>query len=242
MFKWKREQKPAMDERIQKESNKLLSKLFYLLNAILLVVLVIKLVQGVHWGLMCLDILCLAVGSVWVIVQQTRKGIFLLREKDEVLTEVHQGVLAKGYLLQTSILLYGELVCMYLYRDDMGWCSLYFFTWIIPIWIYVVASIKNSWIQWGGKKRQTVGKKLSKKTCAIAGVLYGVLWAFMEYPEWLEDGVVSFKELIWIPIDMFAFAVLMYFILNFLVDMGEKRANKALQNMEDKERVEDVLE
>ena len=41
---------------------------------------------------------------------------------------------------------------------------------------------------------------------------------------------------------MFAFAVLMYFILNFLVDMGEKRANKALQNMEDKERVEDVLE
>ena len=79
MFKWKREQKPAMDERIQKESNKLLSKLFYLLNAILLVVLVIKLVQGVHWGLMCLDILCLAVGSVWVIVQQTRKGIFLLR-------------------------------------------------------------------------------------------------------------------------------------------------------------------
>ena len=131
---------------------------------------------------------------------------------------------------------------MYLYRDDMGWCSLYFFTWIIPTWIYVVASIKNSWIQWGGKKRQTVGKKMSKKMCAIAGVLYGVLWAFMEYPTWIEDGVVSIKEAIWVPIDMVAFAVLFYFIINFMIDKGEKRANKALKNMEDKENVEDVLE
>ncbi len=235
MFKVRQEKKPALDERIQKETNKLGAKLFYLLTVLVIIGMVIQVIEQAPFRGFYLQIVCLVAGIGFVVVQLIRKGIFLVKDKDEVLTSIHEETLSHGYYIETFILLFGELIVMFLEKEQPSWISLYFFEWVIPSLILSVSSIKKSWLQWGGKRRQVAGKKQMKKMCIPAGLLCGVLMIVMELPTWLEDGEITLKEAVWIPYFMIAFAVMFYFVFGLMMDSGEKRANKSLEENEHEE-------
>ncbi len=226
MFNKKNNQQP--DERIAKESNKLSAKMFYLQSALIIIALVIKLVIGVPLQVFCLEIISLVVGIGYFVVQEMRKGIFLLKNKDDALQSIHEEVLAKAYNLEMMLLVFGELIFMYALPEYFAWLALYLIMWFIPAIVVTKASVKKGWLQWGTKKREVVGKKSLKIRCVFGGIAFGVMMIPTFLPMWLIDGKLVWTELIWIPIEMVMFGVLFYIVFTRMVDKGAKKADEAL--------------
>lgn len=222
---WSKKKTQVMDERIEKESNKLTAKLFYVQTVLVALLLVGKLLAKLSWKAYLLEIICLVAGVGFVLIAEIGKGIFLLKDKDAALTGIHQSVLAKGYSLEMALLLVGELVFMYVLPEYFLWLIGYFGAWFVPAVILTVVSVKKGWLQWGSKNRQVEGKQNLKKRVAIGGVEFGLMMIPIQLPMWLADGALSFKEILMIPFEMVMFGVLFYILFTLMVDKGEKKAN-----------------
>ncbi|MBQ8823252.1 MAG: hypothetical protein IJZ82_11465 [Lachnospiraceae bacterium] len=222
---WSKKKTQVMDERIEKESNGLASKLFYVQTMLVALLLVAKLLAKLSWKAYLLEMICLVVGGGFVLISEIRKGIFLLKDKDAALTGIHEGVLAKGYSLEMALLLFGELVFMYTLPEYRTWLIGYFGAWVVPALVFTVVSVKKGWIQWGSKKRQLEGKQNLKKRVAIGAFAFGILMIPSQLPMWLVDGTVTFMEILIVPLEMVLFGVLFYIMFTRMVDKGEKRAN-----------------
>ncbi len=235
-------EKPMVDERIHKETNRFFAKLFYLQTLLAIGGMVIQIVNKVPLRVVCLQIVCLVVGMGFALIQLITKGVFGLKAKDEALTSIREGILALAYSLEFFILMLGDCVFIFFEKEYSSWNVLYCFEWMIPAWIYVVIGIKRSWIQWGGKNRQVNGKKLMKKLW-IPTIVGAVLVIFLiELPEWLADGVFSGNEIFAVLVTVIGIPMGSYFLMNKIVDTGEKRADKMLEELEKQEVIEDVLE
>lgn len=232
-------EKPMVDERIRKETNRFFAKLFYLQTLLAIGGMVIQIVNKVPLRVVCLQIICLVVGMGFALIQLITKGVFWLKAKakDEALTSIREGILALAYSLEFIILLLGDCVFLFFEKEYSSWNVLYCLEWVIPAWIYVVIGIKRSWIQWGGKNRQVNGKKLMKKLWipTMVGAVFMII--LMELPEWLEDGVFSGDEIFAVAVIVIGIPMGSYFLMNKIVDTGEKRANKILEELEKQEEM-----
>lgn len=112
MWKWKKKQ--VVDERIQKESNRLNAKMFYLLTALVFGLLIVKLCAKAPLLVYLLEVITLVAGGIYFVAAEVKKGIFLVKDKDEVIKTLHEQNLSKAMYLEFSILVFGELVYLFL--------------------------------------------------------------------------------------------------------------------------------
>ncbi len=222
---WSSKKKQVTDERIEMETNQLASKMFYVQTTLVVMLLVIKLIANVSWEALLLEIICLVAGIGYVVISELRKGIFMLKEKDDALRTIQQGILAKSYNMEMGILVFGELIFMYALSEYFAWLIGYLVAWFVPALILTVVSVKKGWIQWGSKKRQNEGKQNLKKRVAVGAFAFGIMMIPSQLPIWLKDGSVTLKEVMMVPLEMVLFGVLFYAMFTFMVDRGEKKAN-----------------
>ena len=108
----KRNEKRKTDERIEKESNMLTAKMFWVITPLLVISLIVKLVCALPWYLYALEILLLAVGGVYVLVQELRNGILFAGRRDAALAEIHNRILTTGFLIDFYGMVVGEFILM----------------------------------------------------------------------------------------------------------------------------------
>ncbi|MBQ7942924.1 MAG: hypothetical protein IJ326_02545 [Lachnospiraceae bacterium] len=230
-------EKPMVDERIQKETNRFFAKLFFFQTLFVIGGMVMQIVNPVPLRVFCLQIICLVVGIGFALIQLITKGVFWLKAKDDALISIREEILAVAYSLEFIILLLGDCVFIFFEKEYSSWNVLYCFEWMIPAWIYVVIGIKHSWIQWGGKARQINGKKLLKKLWIPAMVAAVFMIILLELPDWLEDKVFSGNEIFAVSVIVIGIPMGSYFLMKKIVDAGEKRANKMLEELEKQEEM-----
>ena len=154
------------------------------------------------------------------------------RAGDEILREIRTACLAKafGYMLQT--LVFGEFLLFVINPDDVMWYAPSIIVWSIPALVYTVLAVKNGLFQWGGKKADSTGKAKLAKSTALGALFFGVV---MGGPECIKDGAFDPVGIVKI-IGMGAmWGILFYLMFSAMLRLGEKRADKEVQEAENEE-------
>lgn len=217
------------DERIEKSSNALAAKLLWLMVALQVIVLIAKVCMG-GAAYCLLDGLALAAALGMAAVLLTIKGVW--RAGDEVLREIRMACLAKAFMAMLMTLVFGEFLLIMIDPDSIKWYAMSLLVWPLPALIYTVLAVKNGLFQWGGKRAETTGKAKLAKSTALGALFFGIV---MGCPECIKDGAFNPMGL-WQVIGMGAmWGVLFYLMFAAILKIGEKRADKAVQEAEHEE-------
>ena len=220
MWKWK---KQPVDERIEKESNRLASKMYFLMSALTIVVVIVKMCYKVPVYVYGLELISLLVSGVYAIVSELKYGILFLKEKDAELLFIHHKILTKAMMISFWIIIAGELLFIFVAPGYIEWVEFYFAVWGIPALILSCFSIKNGWLIWGTKKKEKVGKKDFGKRTVIGALFFGLV---MGLPMLFQDGAFHPEGLLWVLGMAAGWGIPFYLIMMGLMKVSEKMADK----------------
>jgi len=230
----KRKRKP--DERIEKETNRYVGKLFYPVCLLLLVSLVVKCYFDLPHYVYALEIISLMAGGVCFLFQELRNGILFVKKKDDALAELHNKALTKAMMVQFWIMTIGECIPVLLsaYIESMQqyfwWYCSYLFVLFPLSLIITVLALKKGWMVWGGKKQEKVGKKKFAIWVVFGSLSYGVLMeAFDGFKHVYHDGAFHAEGFGRIFLVAALWGVLFYFAMLGIIKVSEKQADKRLK-------------
>lgn len=221
-----KKEKRRPDERIEKESNVLAAKMFYVITPLLVISLIVKLVCRLPFQVYVLELLCLLVSVGYFFVQEIGKGILLVREKDEALLEIHRAVLSRAFMIDFWLLIVGELVYIYAVKDYFWWVLPYMAAWLLPGLVITIASIRQGWLVRSVKKQEKGGKKNFLVSVIIGAAMFGILSGF---PEFYHDGAFHAEGLLYMLGMGAGWGILYYFAMSGFIRKSEKRADKRLE-------------
>lgn len=229
--------KRIKDERIILETNKLASKLFWLLTALLILLAAGKLLLLEYAAnLLLLETACLFSSTLYIIIAKAIKGTLFVKAKehslDDSLLKINQAIYTKAFMIDFSILISGEFVLMLIYSEQILIYALYIPVWFIPALIITIHSVKSGLLLWGGQKRKQKGTKALGKTTAIGALFFGIV---MGFPEMFHDGQFYPSGLLWVFGMALSWGLLFYFSMRFLINQGEKKADKQVEKEEKEE-------
>ena len=230
---WKKENK-VVDERIEKESNKFAAKMYYLITALTVISLIVKLACQLPLYVYGLEIIALVASLIYFLVSEARNGILFEKNKDEELLNIHYGILAKAEMVIFCIIVTGELFYLFLAKEYFFWILSYFVIWMIPGLLQTIITIKNGWLIWGSKQKEVSGKKDFKKRVVYGSLAFGI---FMGFPFLFRDGVIHPEGILIILLYAVGWGIPFYFLFMLMIKISEKKADKKLE-----EQVEDIEE
>ena len=245
LFK-KKNQAQVKDERIEKESNKLMTPMFYLFSAGLFACLVVKLVLGEPWYNFILEIACLVPAWGYALVKRAQSGILVLKEKDDALLSIRDAINSKAFMISFWVIIIGELFYMFAMTDyfsrygiikpdeegwtrELTWLFVYLAVWFVPAIIITVGMLKKGWMIWGSKKQETVGKKAFAKRVVVGALFFGLI---MGVPELIANGIFYAKGWLMILGMAAGWGILFYFAMLGMIKLSEKNADKAVKEQE----------
>lgn len=228
------------DERIEKETNKIMPAIFWLFSAGLLASLIVKLVLGEPWYNFILEILCLVPAWSYALVRRISNGVLFLKEKDEVLLSIRNEIMAKAYMVAFWVLTTGQVIYMFfvmgmLMQDDiawireMTWLVVYLAVDFITALIISIFTVKKGWLVWGSKKREVTGKKEFAKRTALGALMFGVMMGVLDI---LENGFSVQTIVLTIGAGAF-WGILFYFAMLAVIKISEKNADKDVKEKEE---------
>lgn len=246
LFK-KKNQNQIKDERIEKETNKLMTPMFYLVSAGLLACLVLKLVLGEPWYNFILEILCLVPAWGYALVKRIQSGILVIKEKDDALLSIRDAIHSKAFMISFWVIITGELFYMFAVTDFFNldgiahpdaevltreniWLLVYLAIWFVPALIVTVFTLKKGWLIWGSKKREVTGKKEFGKRVVIGSLFFGLI---MGLPELIAHGIFYAKGWLMILGMAAMWGILFYFAMLGMIKLSEKNADKAVKEQEE---------
>ncbi len=224
MIRKKERRRP--DERIEKESNVLAAKMFYVITPLLVISLIVKLVCRLPFQVYVLELLCLLASGGYFFVQEIGKGILLVREKDEALLEIHRAVLSKAFMIDFWLLIVGELLYIYAVKDYFWWALPCMAAWLLPGLVITIASIRQGWLVRSVKKQEKGGKKNFLVSVIIGAAMFGILSGF---PEFYHGGAFHAEGLLYMLGMGAGWGILYYFAMSGFIRKSEKRADKRLE-------------
>ena len=230
---WKKEKK-VVDERIEKESNRLAAKLYYLITALTVISLIVKIVYKLPLYVYGLEIVALIAGVIYFLASEIRTGILFVRNRDEELLNIHYAILAKAEMIMFEFIITGELLYLFIAKEHVEWVLSYIAIWLVPALIQTIAAIKNGWLVWGSRKKEEKGKEDFKKRVVVGALFVGVIIGF---PFLYKDGAIHPEGILWIIGLAVSWGVPFYFLFMLMMKIAEKKADKNLE-----EQVEDIEE
>lgn len=225
-----RKRKP--DERLEKESNELTAKMFYVITFLLLISLIVKLVCRLPYKVFILEIICLLASGIYFFAQEIGKGILGVRQKDEALSEIHRGILSKAFNIDFELLMTGELIYIFAVKDYFVWVLSYMAAWLIPALVITIASITKGWLIRVGKAQGKKGKKSFLISVILGSAAFGILMGFSDF---YHDGAFHAEGLLSIIGMGAGWGILFYILMNFLIKKAEKHADKRMKGVDSDE-------
>lgn len=225
-----RKRKP--DERLEKESNELTAKMFYVITFLLLISLIVKLVCRLPYKVFILEIICLLTSGIYFFAQETGKGILGVRQKDEALSEIHRSILSKAFNIDFKLLITGELIYFFVVKDYSVWVLSYIAAWLIPGLVITIASITKGWLIRVGKAQGKKGKKSFLISVILGSAAFGILMGFSDF---YHDGAFHAEGLLSIIGMGAGWGIFFYISMNLLIRKAEKHADKRLKGVDSDE-------
>lgn len=225
--------KKIKDERIIRETNRLASKLFWLLTSLLLLLAISKLL---FWeftpSMLFLEAACLLFSLLYIIILKAIKGTLFVKTKDDSLLDINRAIYSGAFMIDFFILIVGELFLMFLYDEQVLLYALYIPVWFIPALILTICAIRQGLLLWGGTERKQKGTRSLGKSTAVGALFFG---AIMGFPEMFHDGQFHPSGLLWVFGMALSWGLLFYFPMRFLINQGEKKADKQVEKEEREE-------
>lgn len=229
---FKRKQK-VVDERIEKESNKLSAKMYGLMLVLTNACLIYKIVKGLPFYLYALEIIVELTMILYFLVKESQSGILFMNKRDEATQTLHESVLAKAFNLAFNIVVEGEFLLMFglliWAREYFFWVCSYFVIWVPAALIITALSIKRGWFVWGTKKKEQEGKKSFGKATFKGSLFFG---CFMGVFFMITRGGFEVKYLVMMPIMAAMWGIPYYLIMTFMMKQAEKQADKKVEAVE----------
>lgn len=228
--------KRKTDERIEKETNQSVGKLFYLVCGLLVVSLIVKCCFRLPVYVYALEIVSLVAGVGYFLWREKKFGILFIMNRDEILWELHNETLTKAMMVQFWIMTIGECIPMYLMayikpvQQYFWWYCSYMLVLLPVALIITVLSLKKGWLVWGGKEQEKTGKKNFAIRVMFGALLYGVLMeAFDGFKHVYYDGAFHAEGFGRIFGMAALWGVLFYFAMLGVIKISEKQADKRLK-------------
>lgn len=222
-------QNKVIDERIEKESNKLSAYMYLFIFAILTISLVYKLIIGAHIIRYTIELLCLITSVIYLLYSSIKYKIGLFTDYDDALKEIRTRILSKCGMICFWIIIMGEFILFFLELVEPIDIIIYFVSWGIPAIVITVYAIKNGMLIWGSSQRKAKGEKSLAKSTSIGALLFGVIvgWPFL-----FKSGTFQPKGILMILVISLLWGIPFYFIFKTLINRSEKNADKKVQELE----------
>lgn len=225
MFKSKK----FVDERIEKESNRLYEKMTYLIVALTVVALAVKMLLKFSFIVYSLEAISLIAGSVVFLFGEISKGILFVRKSDDALKDMHRAVMKNVFMTMFFVFIFGEFVLFCINPEYWRFLWSVLLLWLVPALIITIVSIKNGWMVWGTKKKEKTAKSALAKRTVVGALFFGI---FVGWNMLFKDGVFQPTGILWILALAAGWGVPFYFIMVAMVSKGEKQADKGLKMVE----------
>lgn len=225
------QRKRTADERVQKKSEGLGAKMFPLLWIANLVFLIVKVACGLPVMVYALEILILISGSAVWLAEELRYGTLLVKEKDDMLTDLSNKARSEAFMTMFWIVIVGELLYVILVDEAyLAWGSTYLICWF-PIALYItIVAISGGLLVFGSRKQEETAKKALAVRTFLGAVFFGV---FVGWPYYFRDGMFHAKGLLAIPLLAAGWGIPFYLVFIGFMKLAEKRADKEVNEAED---------
>lgn len=226
--------KRIIDERIEKESNKLSSYMYLFIIIIQTISLIYKLIDGALFTRYIIELLCLSTSSVYLVWESIKYKIGFLTDYDDVLREIRFKILSKCGMICFWIIITGEFLLFFLELLEPIDILIYIVSWGIPALVITIYAIKNGMLIWGSNKRKTTGEKSLAKRTFIGSIFFGII---MGWPFLMKSGTFDPKAIIWIVVMALAWGIPFYFIFRLVINLSEKNADKKVEELESESNI-----
>lgn len=220
-----RMKKKVVDERIQKESNALLARLYWLALALQVVVLAVKLRLGAELIQWAMDGIIILAGVGVMAVMRSIKGLW--GKKDEALREIDNSVMSTSFGTMLWVALLGSLLLMFGNGEEN---ALWYGPTILPVLtasgIYTVLAIKRGLLLWGGERNKGSAKPQLRKATTLGALFFGIV---MGAPDCFSGDVFQVNGLVKIILMAVTWGLMFYGMMVLAINRGEKSANQAVE-------------
>lgn len=215
------------DERIARGQNRFAAHGFWMMLALQVLVLVVKLLLGATLRVCWLDMAVLTIGIGGVVLLRSVKGLW--GPKDEALREVDEALLAKLFMVLFWLVVVGEFVLFFADGANWRWYVPCLIIWGIPALYVVIRSLRSGLVVWGSQRAENTGKIRLMKRTAVGALFFGLV---MGGPDCFREGAFQLSGL-WKVLGMAAcWGVLFYLGMVLFLKVGEKSADQLVQNAE----------
>ena len=224
------------DERIEKETNRSVGKLFYLVCGLLVLSLAVKCFFDLPNYVYALEIIALTAGVVCFLFQELRNEILFVKKKDDALAEIHNKALTKAMMVQFYVLVI--VGCIPVLVSDFyepfqqyEWWFFGYMLAILPVSLIItIVMIKKGWYVWGGKNREMSGKKNLAVRTVFASLLFGILTEIGNgFNHVYREGVFHAEGILWVVAIGALWGIVFYFVMSAMIKVSEKQADKQLR-------------
>lgn len=225
-----RMKKKVVDERIRKESNAILAKLYWAMVILQNAVLAVKLCLGAEMILWALDGIIILAGLGVMAVLRSIRGLWC--RKDEVLREMDNSVLSTAYGTMLWVALIGSVILAFGDTERIQWYAPTILPLLVTSAVYTVLAVRRGLLLWGGQKNKGNAKGQMRKATAFGALFYG---AVMGAPDCFVQGVFHPAGLVKVFAMAAMWGLLFYGLMVLIINRGEKAADKAAEEQEEEE-------
>lgn len=222
--------KKQKDERIKKETNKIIAPLYGLILILTCIVAVAKYILLTHEiSNYILELMAIIVSMGYLIIRSLSNGISIFSSEDECIKELQNTYRTHSFSICFWVYIVGEFILVLIPGQEIEISGLYVFIWFIPSIIITVKAIKRGLFVWGSKNREKKGIASFKKRVLLGSLFFGI---FTGWSDLWKGGMVHPVGIVWILGRAVAWGIPFYFIMKLMISKGEKNSDKELDKAE----------
>lgn len=222
--------KKQKDERIVKETNKVIAPLYLFILILTCIAAVAKYIFLTHQIINYILELIALIGSIgYLLVRSKPNGIPIFSSKDECIKEFQNTYRTHSFYVCFWVYIIGEFILLFIPGQELEMVIFYIFIWFIPSLIITVKSIKKGLFIWGTKIRKKTGIASFKKRVLIGSLFFGL---FTAWGHLWKNGIFHPMGILFILGAAATWGIPFYFIMTLMMSKSEKNSDKELEKAE----------
>jgi hypothetical protein len=222
--------KKPKDERIVKETNKVIAPLYLLMLILTCVAVAAKYIFLTHQIINYILELIALIGSIgYLLVRSKLNGIQIFSSKDECIKEFQNTYRTHSFYICFGVYIIGEFILLFIPGQELEVIIFYILIWFIPSLIITIKAIKKGLFIWGSKSRKKIGIASFKKRVLIGSLFFGLFTAWRHL--W-QNGMFHPIGIVYILGAAATWGIPFYFIMTLMMSKSEKISDKELDKAE----------
>lgn len=218
------------DERIIKETNKIIAPLYVMILILTCIVAVAKYIFLTHEvSHYILELIAIITSIGYLIFRSLLNRIPIFSSEDECIKELQNTYRTNSFYICFWVYIVGEFILVLISGQEVEIVGFYVLIWLIPSIIITVKSIKRGLFIWGSKNREKRGMVSFKKRVLLGSLFFGI---FTGWSNLWNDGIFQPMGIVWVIGRAIGWGIPFYFVMKLMISKGEKNSDKELEKAE----------